>query len=534
MRDLICKLKPYIRPFEKILAREELQVLAGSQIQSEPAEDDSSSIRVRTSKTARELANRLTYFESVTDRMETVTLQARVEASSCIVRNGISLAQISSRLPFGKDVPLPNKRVLRYGVHGIHEYRGKFFPQLVRALINMSGIPSGSLVDDPMCGSGTTLVEALASGNRAAGGDLNPLSVLMARTKCSLLTVSDRLLQSEYERVLDHLMVARPALGVDTPVYLGTLSPQDQEYLSSWFSPQVLADLDQVMMAIRTVENQTVQDLMKMSLSNVLRRLSWQDEEDLRVRKAIKEDADVDPIRSFLEELGRSTRLVHAYRVEVGSRRLQSFTVVPCDARTDGETIVGGKESVDLVVTSPPYATALPYIDTDRLSLVYLGLASRSTHRTVERLMVGNREVTIGMRNAYWEDYLRNREMFPQDLQKLLEYIERENTPDTVGFRRWNLAPLLAKYFVDMRMVLSQIGEVLKPGAKAYVVVGSNTTTCAGKQLDISTPAFLTEMASDLGFEVSDPLPMSMLASHDIFRNNAGSVEMLLKLQKPK
>lgn len=85
------------------------------------------------------------------------TRQIRREATINAVRNGIAPAQLKALLPFdGKAISIPNRRVLRYGPHGAHEYRGKFFPQLVRALLNIAAVKRGDVVLDPMCGSGTT------------------------------------------------------------------------------------------------------------------------------------------------------------------------------------------------------------------------------------------------------------------------------------------------------------------------------------------------------------------------------------------
>ena len=84
---------------------------------------------------------------------------------------------------------LPNKRCLRDAIHGLHEYRGKFFPQLVRALMNVARLPENAVVLDPMCGSGTTLVEARLSGRRCFGIDMNPPSVFVSDVKCEALAL---------------------------------------------------------------------------------------------------------------------------------------------------------------------------------------------------------------------------------------------------------------------------------------------------------------------------------------------------------
>src|SRR4051794_11235644 len=72
----------------------------------------------------------------------------------------------------------------RYLTHGVHRYSGKFIPQIARQVITLLTQP-GDIVLDPYCGSGTTLIEAYLIGRQAIGIDMNPLAVLLARTKCT-------------------------------------------------------------------------------------------------------------------------------------------------------------------------------------------------------------------------------------------------------------------------------------------------------------------------------------------------------------
>src|SRR5205814_1650952 len=68
----------------------------------------------------------------------------------------------------------------RYSAHGLHDFRGKFNPQIVRAIGNLLALDEGACVLDPFCGSGTTLLEGAHIGWNVAGVDLNPLVVLIS------------------------------------------------------------------------------------------------------------------------------------------------------------------------------------------------------------------------------------------------------------------------------------------------------------------------------------------------------------------
>lgn len=527
-QELICRMKPYIQPFEKRLALLELGTLAGSKPRpANGAAEAATEYTVLSRLPGPALAKRLAYWERVGSA--TLTKQVLREATANVVRNGVELEEIRKKLPLTDAVALPNRRILRYGPHGLHEYRGKFFPQLVQALCNVADVPARALIADPMCGSGTALVEAVLGGYRGLGADLNPLSVLMTKTKCQLLKVEPRALIGAYKRIRTSL--ARTRRGDSDLSYFRSLPTADQEYLTRWFSLKALRDLDVVMQCILREPTLAFRNLMRLSLSNILRRVSWQKEDDLRVRRKVR-DAEPDALGDFADELHRSVSLVLSLLCQERHRRLGDARVTDVDARQLDSRWRAWHRSVDAVVTSPPYATALPYLDTDRLSLSYLGLLSRSTHRKQDQLMIGNREITEKIRRTYWEWYEAEKDQLPGKVTDLISAIDVLNRESTVGFRRRNLAALLGKYFLDMRSVLRGIHGILKPSARAFVVVGNNHTVAGGRRVEIDTAQLLADVAATVGFSVDDLVPMEMLVSRDIFRKNAVGSEWIVCLRR--
>lgn len=531
---LRCRIKPYIQPFERRLALAELSSLGRSAPRAAGPDAEAVEFEVRSDAPADVLAEKLAYWEYVSDSSPRVTVQALREATTNVVRNGIPLEKIAELVPFaGSEVPLPNRRCLRYGAHGIHEYRGKFFPQLVRSLINIAGVPAGGVVADPMAGSGTTVVETVLAGGRGIGLDMNPLSVLIGRTKCALLAVSPKRLEVAYRQAREHLLAATPARAAGRLSYFASLPDRDQEYLKGWFSAHVLADLDQVAQVIGGVEDGPARDLMRVSLSNIIRRVSWQKDDDLRVRKEIRADDDVDPVKEFLDELGSSVRTVLAFLYQNGASGLGPFAIEEGNACLLDVLWSDWRGRVDAVITSPPYATALPYLDTDRLSLCYLGLLTRPEHRKRDLQMIGNREITEKQRRLQWQHFQSSKELLPASVVGLIEKVHRLNSAADVGFRRKNLPTLLAKYFFDMRDVFRGVAQILKPGARAYVVVGNNHTVAGGERVEIGTANLLIDVAQAAGLCPEDHVPMEMLVSRDIFKKNAVASEVILAFRRP-
>lgn len=531
--EIVCRLKPYIQPFERNLALKELEALTGAVPTPETAVDlptDSLVYRVMTTQSPTYLADRLTYWEQLypdgNPFTRQLTRQVKREATANIVRNGITPEQLQAVLPFQQEAPLPNRRNLRYGPHGIHEYRGKFFPQLVRSLLNITGVGSDSMILDPMCGSGTTPTEAVLLGCQAIGLDLNPLSVLMSRAKCASLMIHPDELIKEYQSLKVELLQAA-ALSTYLP-WFESLSPQDQDYLSHWFAPQVLAALDPIAVHIKNAKHSACRLLFQVTLSNILRRVSWQKDDDLRVRKEIQPNREVDVMAEFLAELNRSVKTILALLYENQDFPVGQATIIEGNARQADQLLAGQRGRIDAIITSPPYATALPYLDTDRLSLCYLGLLPRPQHRQRDYQMIGNREITERQRQLNWQEYQQRRTELPVEITRVIDLIDTLNRQTEVGFRRRNLPALLARYFLDMQQVFKIFIKLLKPGAPAYVVVGNNHTIAGGQRVEIETDKLLVQLGESVGLRLEEMISMEMLVSRDIFKENASNAETIV------
>ena len=109
--------------------------------------------------------------------------------------------------------------------------------------MNIAQLPEDAVVLDPMCGSGTTLVEASLSERTSFGLDMNPLSVFISDVKCRALTLAPGELAAAYAQLKKELAAA-PVRRKRTQA---TLRPDgDRAYLERWFAPQTLLELDSI------------------------------------------------------------------------------------------------------------------------------------------------------------------------------------------------------------------------------------------------------------------------------------------------
>jgi len=79
-----------------------------------------------------------------------------------------------------------------YAFHNLYPYKGKFYPRLVRSLINAFNLNQNSLILDPFNGSGTTTHEASLMGIKSVGIDITPLGVILSELKNELIFLDEK------------------------------------------------------------------------------------------------------------------------------------------------------------------------------------------------------------------------------------------------------------------------------------------------------------------------------------------------------
>lgn len=500
------EMKPYLQPFERELAIRELRALLKP---CDEIREEHGYWLAKTDVSDELLRNKLTYWQRVGRDSFEPTLQKTLE----FTQNGEAATNKRSELH--------RARRLRYGPHDLHEYRGKFFPQLVRSLINMSGIPEGSLILDPMSGSGTTACEAVAAGMNAIGADLNPLSVLIASVKASIPTTDPKNFKRQAVELLPRFKF-EPA--DPTKVW----GEDDLRYLGMWFDPRAITDLASIVTELEGINTSAYRDFFRVCLSNIVRSVSWQKSTDLRVRKEILPYEAGSAQLRFLAEAGTQVDRIYPYLSTLNCKEPATAAIRRGNALDIVSIFPEHQGKVDLLITSPPYATALPYLDTDRLSLIVMGLLPRKQHGDTERHMVGTREISERERREAWASYEARRGELPQEISTLIDRIAAVNHGEGVGFRRRNLPALLGKYFISMLDSMRSSRRMMKPGAYGHYVVGNNSTVLDGEKIEIPTDHYLVSLGAAAGWTPVEQIPMELIASRDIFRENRGSSETIL------
>lgn len=498
-------------PYEKTLAARELEALT-----SEPSTPLSDGFRVSATN-VQAVVDRATYIRAVAaDGDEAPTVQADVERTHAAIR-GVEL----------------RRQATRYGLHGIHEYKGKFNPQVVRALANIID-PDASVLADPFCGSGTSLVEAARLGMDAVGVDRSPMAVFIAEAKAKALREADvATLRRTFTAFVEELGadMKEAQQSSDIPSLDGVLDPASQAYLRRWFPAASLAPVAVALCSTLGADNRTVvHHLADVALSSILRAVSLQLPEDLRVRRR-PEPFDPPPVwEMFLDS---------AARIQVGLEEMEHWpettgsATVRLGSAADASWLDPYEEaSRRFILTSPPYATALPYIDTDRLSIVALGLAPATQVRELEMELIGSREWRKADEREWWGRLDANSDSLPAAFVQLARDIRQRNSDGNAGFRRAAVPALLYRYFSRMGECFDAWRVAQRSGERAVLIVGNNRTTAGGDDVVIRTPELLGEVAASRGYEVEEIIPLETWPRYGLHSRNGVSGEDALVIRR--
>lgn len=443
------------------------------------------------------VADRLVYYSAVKTGETTVpTLQGKLERI-----NGAE----------------PRRQATRYSAHGLHEYKGKFNPQIARAILNVLDIPVGAHVIDPFCGSGTSLLECAHLGMTAIGTDINPLAVFIANAKIDALRLPKGRLEKELSGVLGDFKVTRVSKPTDK------LGEARAAYLAAWFDDGILRVIERLRTAIERANPGCVPAFLAVA-SNLLRDYSQQDPVDLRIRRRKSPPPDVRFIDAFEEAalafIGKleETKKVLPRLRGVGKAWLHD------SRQLDSATFLNGQK-FDCALTSPPYATALPYIDTQRLSLVWLGLVQPSEIVPLESRLVGSREVREKKQALA---ALKNNSAGLPAAQARYCLALQEALTDADGFRRQAVPLLLYRYFAGMASVFQTLRPNMKRGAPFALIVGTNHTVLSGKRFDIDTPQHLAEVAAASGWMHEESIPLQIYQRYGYHTGNAVTGEAMV------
>ena len=283
--------------------------------------------------------------------------------------------------------------------HNIHRYSGKFIPQIAaRAIETLSN--KGDTILDVFCGSGTTMLEAARLQRKAIGVDLSPLAVLISKVKTTPVE-ADRL--SMLKMDLTHSIVALDTANGDDLFSSGTEQARlisgngkgNDEWYRKWYGENALRELLIIDDAIEQIADDDLRDVCVVSLSNILRRVSRAHSGYPNVMFDKKSVDNAKPIKLFLREVDQVCCQIH----ELNKIKEHLAGVEILHANSTQLPIE--MESIDAVITHPPYIGSIPYAEYGSLSLKWLGVDPKE----LDKELTGGRRQSKNVVERFSDDY---------------------------------------------------------------------------------------------------------------------------------
>ena len=339
--------------------------------------------------------------------------------------------KIVKKLHLGKLATFEPNRGLP--IHNWFPYKEAFSRDLVVMLAKSFYLFSGDSVLDPFCGVGTTPLACKELGVNCVGYDVHPLMLFVSRVK--LRDYDAGKMREAVRRFISR--------GFERP----------KEFLSSiekFFPKSVLEDVCFFREKAMEIEDEITKEFLLFGLVSAALECSWAYKNGavIKVRKR-----KIPPFRGTIERrLGWMCDDVERFGAKRTAARVEHR-----DARKLGLA----DESVDAIITSPPYLNKLEYISAYRIDQELLGLDPPSPKE-----LIGVREEGV-----------------VEDFSGIEELVEGK--------------PLEAKlYFKDMFAAIHELYRVCKPGARVALVT-SDACTPKGV-IEVCIP--LSELAERAGF----------------------------------
>lgn len=308
--------------------------------------------------------------------------------------------------------------VNQYLTHWIYPYKGKFHPQMIRALLNIIGLKEGDTVFEPFSGSGTAALESQLLGINFIGIDISPLCVIQGRVKTESIYVLDGILKIKNEVVSK---LSLNLFNVETDYYgaIENLTPDDR--VRNFYKMARLLAVSDSSRRSRDFRTSFIKNLNLMLLS----------------------------IKDYIEIKEKLNLKLGDVKIEVG----------------DSRNINLSDNSVDGIITSPPYSIALDYIQNDIHSFKDLGYD------------------VLKMKN------------------------------DFIGVRG-NGRSRVELYNEDMKKSYSEMYRILKPNRYAVIVIGN--ATYMGQE--IKTVEFTIDYMESIGFKLTKNINKIIFGLYNVMK----------------
>ena len=368
----------------------------------------------------------------------------------------------------------------RQGVYAWHPYYAGYSEAFVVSAIKYLGLNSSHLLLDPWNGSGTTAFVASQFEIATLGCEINPVMNIFSTAKNSYLVYQKETLKNILEEITN-LFSALPAQKRNE-TYIETLEiygiDRDNDPLLDFMSQSLchgIRVLYSVLESIKYPEFNSSQklfnslklnnikfnpflDFFKAALFITARQLAgYKGGSNPTWIKTISNKPEVknkDLLCQFEKTVNAMIKDLELSLISI----LNSMIHLPL--KMDSRSMNIKKNSIDGIITSPPYLTRIDYAMSTKPEILII-----SNPEILRQI----RENTIGSPVIVDKKILVN-SLWGENCLKLLEQVKKHRSKAATSY----YLPNMLQYFKNAELSLREIIRVLKPNSKALIVVQSS------------------------------------------------------------
>jgi hypothetical protein len=299
-----------------------------------------------------------------------------------------------------------------------------------------------------MMGSGTVRAVARSQGHRAMGVDIDPLAVLISKVWTT--AVDTEAVQDKAVEVLDRAVDIFKTLPTRNAYPRGA-DQETKQFVSFWFDDYARRQLVSLATAIERVRDKSIRNVLWCAFSRlIITKKSGaslaMDLSHSRPHKSFNR-APAKPFQNFLYTVDRIVdNCIDKNRKDRGPST--------CTYEGDARDLPIGNDSIDLVLTSPPYLNAIDYIRCSKFSLVWMGYSIDSLRR-LRSTSIGSESVRGITQNEQDTNHILN--------ELKLNRLDARNKA------------ILRRYIGDIGKTVKEVARVIKSGGRAVYVIGENS-----------------------------------------------------------
>jgi len=383
-------------------------------------------------------------------------------------------------------------------LHYLHKYKGKGDPRISRALINILRVNKGETILDPFVGSGAFIADAPTMGLNAIGVEILEIGKLISEVKCSL-DYDIKSLRREIINLFSNISYS----GQD--LFTFNLEDEIREIKSKLkkhteenrFYTNIIPHLPKIIYLknkIEQIEDKKIRNFLLLLLSQKIVEFS----------EKKRSNNFIESFMNYVEDryltLYATLKLADKLNVNITEGKVK---IIKADS-TKMDFI--DDDSIDGILTSPPYFDALDYIGNNKISIIILGF---------------DNDLKFGSTKDYYSKFEKYNLELPDSSINLINLLRKS--------RRSMKAQIVENYLRMMKLSFRECYRVLKPGRFYAVVVSKyHSWIINGEEQRIETSKVLADLGISEGFKLAG------IIQHGLSKADKGkiNVEDILVFQK--